>query len=280
MQILNIAGYKFIPLSDLADLRSTLLAECDRLSLKGTILISSEGLNLSLAGISDSITAFKTYLENDPHLGGMSFRESYSSFQPFKRLKVKIKKEIITMRRPEVRPEQTVAPTISPNEFKQWLDENRDITILDTRNDYEVQFGTFHGAMNLHIDDFSEFPKAAETVTRDKPVVMFCTGGIRCEKAALHLLNAGFPEVYQLQGGILNYFAEAGGAHYDGECFVFDERVALDASLQAKGTRQCTGCQGPIFLADGVCKRCHSEVPLCHPEAPLCHPERSEGSPG
>lgn len=258
MNILNIAGYKFIALSELPELSARLQAECDRLGLKGTILLSPEGINMSLAGLIDSIASFKQFLQEQPNLADMGFRESYSETQPFDLMKVKIKPEIITMRRPEVRPNLTTAPSISPQEFKQWLDENRDITVLDTRNEYEVRFGTFKNAVNLVIEDFSEFPEAAaEKVSRKKPIVMFCTGGIRCEKAALNLLDAGFPEVYQLSGGILNYFKEVGGAHYDGECFVFDQRVSLDANLQTTGTLQCTKCEGPIKPGlNAVCPQC------------------------
>ncbi|MHB1949366.1 MAG: sulfurtransferase [Gammaproteobacteria bacterium] len=259
MQIQNIAGYKFISLGELTQLGPLIQAKCDELALKGTILLSPEGINLSLAGTHKSIDLFKDFLQQDERFRDITFRESFSSSIPFERMKVKIKKEIITMRREEVCPEHERAPSLSPTEFKQWLDEGRDITILDTRNDYEVRFGTFKKAVNLHIDDFCEFPqKAEESVSRDKPVVMFCTGGIRCEKAAIHLQNAGFPEVYQLQGGILNYFAEVGGAYYDGECFVFDQRVALDANLQTAGTRQCTQCQGPVKQDSCQCMNSYS----------------------
>lgn len=232
MQILNIAGYKFITLENLPELRIVLLNKCKELSLKGTILLSPEGINISLAGELANISAFKTYLWADSNFNDITFRESYSTMPPFKRLKVKLKKEIITLRRPEICPEIERAPAISPQQFKQWLDEGRKLTILDTRNTYEVEFGTFEGATKLNIEDFCEFPKAVENLDADKPVVMFCTGGVRCEKAGIHLLNKGFSEVYQLDGGILNYFALMGGAHYDGACFVFDERVALKPDLQ------------------------------------------------
>jgi len=232
MQILNIAGYKFIALDNLSELRIALFNQCEELSLKGTILLSPEGINISLGGKLADITAFKTHLMADSRFNDMTFRESYSSTQPFKRLKVKLKKEIITLRRPEICPQTQRAPAISPQQLKQWLDQGRTFTILDTRNTYEVAFGTFAGATHLNIEDFCEFPKAVENLTADKPVVMFCTGGVRCEKAGLHLLNKGFSEVYQLDGGILNYFAMIGGAHYEGACFVFDERVALTPNLQ------------------------------------------------
>lgn len=234
MHIENIASYKFIALNELPTLRAQLLALCEALQLKGTILLSEEGINLTLAGTPTNMAAFKTELTADPRFADLVFKISYSGFQPFKRLKVKLKKEIITLRNPSVRPLESRAPSISPAELKQWLDERRDITLLDTRNDYEVEAGTFSGAVNLHLNDFCEFAKTTNKIQRDKPVVMFCTGGIRCEKAALHLLNEGFSDVYQLDGGILNYFEKVGGVHYDGACFVFDERVALDSNLIAQ----------------------------------------------
>lgn len=246
MPILNIASYKFIALSDLSRRCSVLLEKTQLLSLKGTILLSSEGINLSLAGIEKNITEFIVFLKKDPLFIDMTFRESYSDFQPFKHMRVKIKQEIITLRQSDIHPENQAAPEISPIEFKKWMDEKRDITILDTRNDYEVKFGTFEKAQQLNLDEFGEFPAAINQVSREKPVVMFCTGGIRCEKAALVMLNAGYSNVYQLKGGILNYFAEVGAEHYAGECFVFDERVAVDATLNPTGTKQCPVCQGPI----------------------------------
>jgi UPF0176 protein len=260
MQILNIAGYKFTTLTDLSTMKAVLLQTCQTLELKGTILLSEEGINLSLAGEIAKVIEFKEILQNDAHFSDMTYRESYSDTKPFKRLKIKLKKEIITLRRPEIQPEKQRAAGITPEQFKQWLDENRDITVLDTRNDYEVKFGTFHDAVNLHIDDFSEFVPATAHLNKNKPVVMFCTGGIRCEKAGMHLVNQGFPEVYQLEGGILNYFAQVGGAHYDGECFVFDERVALDPQLQATGTVQCKTCQGPVKPLTQTCSACHSHL--------------------
>lgn len=244
--ILNIAGYKFIELSSLAELQAGLLEHAAALQIKGTILLSQEGINMSLAGEQDKMAEFLAELQADTRFADMTFRRSYSASQPFRYLKVKLKKEIITLRQPGVHPEHQTAPSISPQRFQQWLDENRDVTVLDTRNDYEVQFGTFRNAVNLHLKDFGEFPQAIDQVPRDKPIVMFCTGGVRCEKAAWVMLNAGFSEVYQLEGGILNYFAETGGKHYEGECFVFDERIALDVKLQPAGTEQCSVCQGPI----------------------------------
>jgi len=230
MKITNIAGYKFISLVALDTLRSDFLSLCQSLALKGTILLGPEGINIFLAGTAENIQTFRNYLANDTPFADMDFRVSFSDKQPFQRMKVKIKKEIITMRHAEIKPTEKRAPAISATEFKQWLDENRDITVLDTRNEFEVQYGTFKNAVNLHLNDFSEFPEAVKQVARDKPIVMFCTGGIRCEKAALHMQNLGFDNVYQLDGGILKYFEQTGGAHYQGGCFVFDEREMITPS--------------------------------------------------
>lgn len=233
MHIQNLAGYKFVLLNNTSQLREKLLSACKALSIKGTILLSHEGINLNLAGSPDAIKEFISYLQQDNRFSDMTFKYSYSDTVPFKRLKVKLKKEIITLRQPSANPleTETKAPNISPEQLKQWLDDQRDITILDTRNDYEVDYGTFENAINLHISDFTDFPKAVEKIDNTKPIVMFCTGGIRCEKAALYMINQGVKEVYQLEGGILNYFEKVGGAHYQGGCFVFDERVALSPKL-------------------------------------------------
>jgi UPF0176 protein len=246
MKILNIAGYKFISLNGLSVLRTQLFEQCGSLHLKGTILLSKEGININLAGLKQNMSHFLSFLKNDSRFEDISFHESYSNTLPFKRLKIKIKKEIITLRKPEADPVFKRAPSLSPALFKQWLDEKRDVTLLDTRNDYEVRFGTFTHAVNLAIADFCEFPTSLDKIERDKPIVMFCTGGIRCEKAALYLIEQGCNQVYQLDGGILGYFAKVGGAHYEGECFVFDERVSVDATLNVNHTIQCKNCHGPV----------------------------------
>jgi UPF0176 protein len=259
MQILNIAGYKFVPLSALESLRNDLLEQCARLLLKGTVLLSREGINLSLAGTEENVRKLQLTLHQDERFKDMRFHETYSAEQPFKTLKIRLKKEIITLNQPSIDAVSERAPSISPQDFKQWLDEKRDITILDTRNDYEVRFGTFTGAVNLQLNNFGEFPAAAESVDRDKPVVMFCTGGIRCEKAALQMLEKGFKNVFQLDGGILGYFRQVGGAHFDGECFVFDGRIAVDSGLNDTDTVQCQKCQGPACKAT-VCESCSQSI--------------------
>lgn len=232
--ILNISAYKFVGLDRVAERREELLKVCKELRLRGTILLSSEGINLFLAGLPESVRAFVSVLRSDPALADLSTKESYSSTQPFRRMLVRLKKEIIAFGVDGVAPEKKTSPKISPRQLKEWLDDGRPVRMLDTRNIYEYELGTFDGAEHLHIDHFREFPHAIERLpeeAKQQPLVMFCTGGIRCEKAGPMMEQAGFEQVYQLDGGILKYFEECGGKHYHGSCFVFDGRVALDRSV-------------------------------------------------
>lgn len=234
-KILNIAGYKFIQLTQLPALRDQLKINCNALRLKGTILLSSEGANITLAGTVKNTNEFIERLAQNPKFADIQYKKSYSDFVPFKRLLIKIKKEIITFAISGVNPTTLTGTRIAPQEFKRWLDENKDIAVLDVRNDCEIQAGTFAKAINLKINNFRSFPQAVKKLApelKQKPLVMFCTGGIRCEKASAYLLQQGFSEIYQLDGGILQYFAECGQAHYEGKCFVFDARGALDERLE------------------------------------------------
>lgn len=224
MKILNIAGYKFTPLNNLIELRSELLSFL--LDLKGTILLSAEGININLAGPEIAVQNFLEKLKQTA-FHDIKFHQTYSDNIPFKFLKVKIKKEIITFRQPQVDAVKERAQAISPTELKEWLDNKKDFLLLDTRNEFEVAMGTFAGAVDLQLKDFGEFPQKSANLPANKAIVMFCTGGIRCEKAAIYLQNQGFQEVYQLDGGILGYFAEVGRAHYHGDCFVFDDREVV-----------------------------------------------------
>jgi UPF0176 protein len=188
-------------------------------------------------------------LRRIPGLEDLPAKESPSPAAPFGKMRVKIKKEIIAFGVDGVDPAQRTAPKLSPAEFKRWLDEGRRLTLLDTRNEYEVRLGTFRGAVSVGIDHFRDFPAAVQQLPAEKktePIVMFCTGGIRCEKAGPYMENLGFKEVYQLDGGILKYFEACGGAHYQGECFVFDERVGVSPDLQPTGAVLCAGCQMPV----------------------------------
>jgi UPF0176 protein len=239
MHVVNIAGYKFVALTDLKVLRDNLASFCAQTGLKGTILLSAEGTNQMLAGSREQINAYRDYLLQDSRFHGLAFKESVSNSMPFQRLRVKIKPEIITMGLANLAATDIPEKRVSPQELKQWLDEQRSVTLLDTRNAFEVNQGTFTKAQHLSLDNFGQFPEASMQLApelKNKPMIIFCTGGIRCEKAAVWLQRQGFTDVYQLDGGILNYFAECGDAHYQGTCFIFDGRGALDSRLMPCGT--------------------------------------------
>ena len=245
MQILNIAGYRFVALDDLPRLRAEFKARGEALGLKGTIVLAAEGINLFLAGAAANVAAFVQTLRADARFACIEVKRSWSAALPFARLLVKIKREIVSMRRPEIHPGGTAVPRLAPREFKRWLDEGRVLALLDTRNQFEVELGTFENTLSLGLKSFSDFPRAAPALSdglKDQPIVTFCTGGIRCEKAAPWLISRGFREVYQLDGGILNYFEQCGAAHFRGECFVFDQRVTLDAGLRQTGIAPRNGC--------------------------------------
>ena len=237
--ILNISAYKFIPLPDAHALRETLLERALAHALKGTILLAEEGINLFLAGPSDAIREFVTALQTDERFADINPKESWSAEQPFKKMLVKVKREIIRMNHPTIRPAAGRAPSVDPATLRRWLDQGhdddgREVVTLDTRNAFEVDAGTFDNAIDWRIDKFTEFPpalRAHKAELQDKTVVSFCTGGIRCEKAAILMREEGLPHVYQLEGGILKYFELTDGAHYHGGCFVFDERRVLDTGL-------------------------------------------------
>jgi UPF0176 protein len=239
-KVLNVSAYKFVALPDAADLRAPLLARAQALGLKGTILLAEEGLNLFLAGPEEAVRGFLSQLRADPRLADLQAKESWSASQPFGRMLVKVKREIIRMNQPAVRPASGRAPALPAATLKRWLDAGQDddgrpVVMLDTRNAFEVDHGTFAGAVDWRLSKFSEFPAALQAHAPEfegKTVVSFCTGGIRCEKAALVMQEAGLENVWQLEGGILKYFEEAGGAHFEGKCFVFDEREALDNRLR------------------------------------------------
>jgi len=239
--VLNISSYKFVPLPDAPALRETLLARALRRDLKGTILLAEEGINLFLAGPAEDVRGFITELQTDPRFADIAPKESWSDTRPFRKMLVKVKGEIIRMNYPTIRPAEGRAPAVAPATVKRWLDqghddEGRPVVTLDTRNDFEVDAGTFEGAIDWRITKFTEFPQAVldhKAELEGKTVVSFCTGGIRCEKAAILMQEMGLDHVVQLEGGILKYFEETDGSHYRGSCFVFDERRAVDADLAA-----------------------------------------------
>ncbi|ELA00011.1 rhodanese superfamily protein [Cupriavidus sp. HMR-1] len=273
MQIVNISAYKFVTLEDIETLRPVMRERCDAAGLKGTILLAPEGINMFLAGTREQIDEFMAWLHADARFADIAPKESLSENQPFKRMLVRAKKEIITMKMPLIRPEAGRAPSVRPVDLKRWLDqghddEGRPVVMLDTRNAFEVAVGTFDKAVEYGIDKFSEFPPAvAENMAEfeGKTIVSFCTGGIRCEKAAIHMQEVGIDHVYQLEGGILKYFEEVGGSHYNGDCFVFDYRTALNPNLEPAGPVQCFACravvtpeeqQHPKYVVGKSCPHC------------------------
>lgn len=241
--VLNISAYLFTPLSGREALRERMLAGCAAADLRGTILLAPEGVNMFLAGEADALRGFLAGLRTDPRLAALEAKESWSAEQPFRKMLVKLKDEIIRMDHPTIRPSAGRAPAVDPTTLRRWLDQGhddagREVVMLDTRNAFEVDYGTFAGAVDWRIERFTQFPEAVRRHGADlagKTVVSFCTGGIRCEKAAIYMAEAGVGDVLQLEGGILKYFEEVGGDHFTGDCFVFDDREALTPALSAWG---------------------------------------------
>jgi UPF0176 protein len=249
--VLNISSYLFVELDGLPELRDRTEAQASALHLKGTVLLAPEGINLFLAGEPENVRAMVRWLQQDPRLAALAPKDSYSASVPFGRLKVKIKAEIIRMNHPTIRPQEGRAPSVSAATARRWLDagcddEGRPVVMLDTRNAFEVDHGSFRQPIDWRLQKFSDFPQALvehRDELMDKTVVSFCTGGIRCEKAALFMREQGLSHVYQLEGGILKYLEETDARHWDGECFVFDERVGLNEHLQPTAARTPQGAE-------------------------------------
>lgn len=270
-EIVNYSAYRFTPFAEeeLLPLRDRLRVLTTELGLRGTILLATEGINLFVAGPRSAVETLLAELRALPGLADLAPKESLSSERPFNRMLVKIKKEIIAFGVEGIDPARAPAPRLDARTLKQWLDEGRPVTLLDTRNDYEVKLGTFKNALVPHIDHFRDFPAAVAKLPaelKQQPVVTFCTGGIRCEKAAPLLERQGFEQVFQLEGGILKYFEECGGAHYEGECFVFDRRVGVDPQLRETDAVLCFNCQMPLTVAEQKDARYVPDVscPHCH----------------
>ncbi|QCX27864.1 sulfurtransferase [Nocardioides jishulii] len=238
--VLNISAYLFTPIDDREALRTTLLGRADAAGLKGTILLAPEGINLFLAGDATDLRGFLDTLREDVRFAALEAKESWSPAQPFRKMLVKLKNEIIRMDHPTIRPATGRAPAVAPRTLKRWLDQGhdddgREVVLLDTRNAFEVSYGTFAGALDWRIEKFTEFPSAVREhrdALEGRTVVSFCTGGIRCEKAAIFMQEEGLDRVLQLEGGILQYFEDVGGDHFNGDCFVFDDREALTPGLE------------------------------------------------
>ena len=251
--IVNIAGYRFADMPDRDELRQPYRDLCHELELKGTILLAYEGINFFLSGSQTSIESFIKYIEDDSRFVDIPLKVSYSDYQPFRRMNVRLKKEIISLGLDHIKPAEMTGEEITPIAFKQLLDAGEEVIVLDTRNEYECRIGTFENAFELNIRSFRDFPRAVSEMDedlKDKPVVMFCTGGIRCEKASVVMMDAGFSNVKQLKGGILGYFEEVGGDYWNGDCFVFDRRVAVNPKLEETDVVQCYACREPLLVEE------------------------------
>ena len=246
--------YKFVTISEIEARRAQILAFCGENQVKGTIILAEEGVNGTIAGSSKAIATVLSYLRTIPGLADLEYKQSTSQKLPFIRLKVKIKSEIVTLGIPEVNPTQQVGTYVAPQDWNQIISDP-EVVVIDTRNDYEVEIGSFHRAKNPNTQSFREFPEyVAKNIDpkQHSKVAMFCTGGIRCEKASSYMLSQGFKEVYHLQGGILKYLENVPPQEsmWSGECFVFDERVAVKEGLELGNYELCYACGHPISEAD------------------------------
>ncbi len=252
-----VSFYRFIDVGHPQKLAAALRAECTRRRLLGTILVASEGINGTLAGSASAIDAVLDWLTSRLGLDApLEVRRTRSREAPFRRMRVRIKREIVALGRPDLRPQDQGGEHVSPEQWNALLDAP-DVLVIDTRNHYEVEVGRFPGAVDPETDSFRQFPEFVGRLTdvsKDRPVAMYCTGGIRCEKASALLKDLGFERVYQLQGGILNYLASVPDAEnrWSGECFVFDQRVAVDRDLAEGQYVQCHACRRPLGVADLV----------------------------
>ena len=267
------AVYKFVKLTDCAAMRKPLLAQCDTLGITGTLLLAEEGINGTIAGTRSGIDRILAYLRRDPRLADLEHKESAAGQPPFYRMKVKLKKEIVTMGVAGIDPTELAGHYVKPEDWNALISDP-DVLLIDTRNDYEVDVGTFKGALDPRITTFREFPEYVKKnidPQRKPRVAMFCTGGIRCEKASAYMLQQGFSEVYHLQGGILKYLENvpASESLWQGECFVFDQRVAVGHGLVPGHYELCYGCSRPIsasekaspkFQAGVSCPNCYDSL--------------------
>ncbi len=268
MSFLNLSGYHFKPLVNLEAIRNSFLEKSRELNIKGTVLLAPEGVNLFLSGLGDQCESFIDYVCSDLNIpsSDLELKPSWSDKVAFNRFLVRVKKEIIAF--DYEFNHNNPAPYVSADELDSWLELSpEDVVLLDTRNRYETKFGTFVQAIVPAIDTFKEFKSFVDTIgdLKNKKIVTFCTGGIRCEKAATFLKEQGFEDVYQLKGGILKYFEETTARNYDGECFVFDRRVSLKTDLTTSDKAVCFSCRSPLTIEDCA----HEHYALGH-SCPYC----------
>lgn len=272
-KFLTAALYKFVSLPDYKILQAPIQAACENNNIKGTLLLAEEGINGTIAGLPADIHKTLDYLRQNPRLADLEHKESYADEHPFYRMKVRLKKEIVTLGVAGVSPTKQVGTYIKPEDWNALISDP-DVILIDTRNDYEVDIGTFKGALDPKTTTFREFPEyVANNLdrTKHKKVAMFCTGGIRCEKASSYMMDQGFEEVYHLQGGILKYLETVPeeASMWQGECFVFDQRVAVKHNLEVGRYNQCYACRHPLspqemqsdqYAAGISCPYCYDKV--------------------
>lgn len=267
------ALYKFVTLEDFERMREPMHSKLTELDIRGTLLLANEGINGTISGLNQNIILFLDWLRNDKRLSELDYKLSFHNAQPFNRIKVKLKKEIVTMGVENIDPNKVVGTYVAPQDWNDIINDPETI-LIDTRNEYEYGIGTFKNAINPHTETFREFPEYVENnldPKKHKKVAMFCTGGIRCEKASAYMKEQGFDEVYHLKGGILKYLEEVQpeNTRWDGECFVFDDRVAVNHKLEQGQYDQCHACRYPIteqekesehYIAGVSCPRCYDTI--------------------
>ena len=253
-QIVVCALYKFVTLENFQGLRQPLHNVLEANQVRGTLLLANEGINGTIAGSRAGINNVLNWLRNDPRLSDIDYKESFTDSMPFNRAKVKLKKEIVTLGVEGIDPKRVVGTYVSPADWNQLISDP-EVFVVDTRNDYEFKVGTFKNAVNPNTESFREFPRFVKenlSPEKHKKIAMFCTGGIRCEKSTAFLKEQGFDEVYHLKGGILKYLEEVPATEtlWEGECFVFDERVTVNLQLEKGNYDQCNACRLPITEID------------------------------
>ena len=254
---INLSGYRFTPISDLELTLNELKSICADLDILGSIYLACEGINIGISGNILEVETFRSRLNKFSGFEDIRFHELYSLERPYNKMTVKTKTELVPIEDATITVGDYNHQYLPPQELKQWLDENKDFVLLDMRNEFEFELGTFDQAQQLHLRRFRKLQTKDTEINnlpKDKPIVTFCTGGIRCEKAGPYLEKFGFKNIYQLEGGIIEYLRQTKGAHWHGNCFVFDDRVSITKDLAPEYLHLCTDCQ--CILEDTSCEFC------------------------
>lgn len=257
---INISGYRFIPIKDVETALADIKSFCINIGIKGSILIAQEGINISVAGNVLAVQRFLNHFNQDERFANIRFHETYSRILPFDKSVFKVKAELVPIEDDQLDPHDFKHQQLPATELQRWLDEGREFTLLDMRNDFEYDIGSFKTAQRINLGSFRQLKnkqKELAEIPKDKPIVTFCTGGIRCEKAGPYLETQGFPEVFQLEGGIIEYLRATNAKHWRGNCFVFDDRISINKNLGAEHIKLCFVCQ--VILEDSdqeYCEKC------------------------